>query len=587
MKQWRDMHIILRWLSIKITPITVHDDGRGIPVDIHPKTGKSALETIFTVLHAGGKFEKDAYKISGWLHGVWSSVVNALSERLKVTVHKNGQMHEQLFHIGVPQGDINIVGETEFTWTSVSFMPDETMFETIEFIESMESQMMKHNAYLTPGTTFTFIDERSGKQARYCFEGGIKTRLHSMIGEQEGIDTLQFISAEGKECHAEIAFQFINGSNDNVLSFVNNISTKDGGTHVLWFKSALLTVVNELAMEKEKINKKIGEFTYQDISDGLYAIISVKIPEPQFQWQTKSKLGNSYVRTQVEKICTEHLRTYFAENEDAFERVFEKVELAARARLAARIAKETVMRKNVLAWWVLPGKLSDCSRKGKNGTELFIVEGDSAGGTAKQWRDSEFQAILPLRGKILNTEQAHIQKILANKEVKNLITAIGCGLKDWYDEEALRYDKIVVMTDADVDGAHIRTLALTFFFRFMRPLIENGHLYIACPPIYKITQGKKQLYVYPPVDPEIENVVRDNGFDITQKYEVQRYKWLGEMNADQLRETTMDPSKRKMYKIAINEAEEADRMFRILMGEDVQSRKHFILTHAKQAEVDV
>jgi len=562
--------------------VTVHDNGRWIPVDIHPKTGKSALEMVFTVLHAGGKFEKSAYKISGWLHGVGASVVNALAERLEVTVHKNGKKYFQRYERGIPQWQVEEIGETSINGTSVTWKPDDTVFETTEFIESVEIARMKHGAYLTPGVAFTIINEITWYHQRFCYNGGIKTWLKRLVGEQQRIGSQHYINAEGKDCLLEVAFQFVNTSNDNSLSFVNNIPTPDDGTHVLWFKSALLTVINEFAKEKWLVHKKIGEFQYSDVTDGLYAIVTVKIPEPQFQWQTKWRLGNSYVRRVVEKIMYDYLRNYFTENEWEFESIFEKIDLAARARLAAKLAKETVLRKNVLAGWVLPGKLADCSQKKAAGTEMYIVEGDSAWWSAKQGRNSDFQAILPLRGKILNTEQAHIQKILANNEVKSLITAIGTGIKDSYDNETLRYERIIIMTDADVDGAHIRTLLLTFFFRYMRPLINNGNLYVACPPIYKLVQGKKELYVYPPIH-DLNKTMIDNGFD-PKKTDVQRYKGLGEMNPQQLWETTMDPTRRKLYQVTISDAEETDRLFRVLMGEDVPSRKHFIMTHAKNVK---
>ncbi len=567
--------------------VTVYDNGRGMPVDIHAKTGKSAVETIFTVLHAWGKFEKSAYKVSGWLHGVGASVVNALSDFLEVTVHKNGKKYFQRFERGIPVADLKEIGDTEVNGTTVHFKPDGTVFETLDFILSTEIARMKNAAYLTPWVSFTLVDERVNYAQRFCFEGGIKTWLANIVDDQEIVSQPHYLATEWKDCLVECAFQFLNSTNENLLSFVNNIPTKDGGTHVVGFKEALLTRINELAKEKDKVNKKIGELTMQDMSDGLYAIVTVKIPEPQFQWQTKGKLGNSYVKTQVQKIIYEYISNYFTENPDEFEKIYEKVELSARARLAAVIAKESIIRKNVLSGSPLPGKLADCRRKGKNGTELYLVEWDSAGGTAKQGRDSEFQAILPLRGKVLNTEQAHIQKILANKEVKSLLTAIWCGMRDAFDEEQLRYERVIVMTDADVDGAHIRTLLLTFFFRYMRPLIEHGHLFIACPPIYRITQGKKDQYFYPPIENPDEALAKW-GFDTKKSYEIQRYKGLGEMNAEQLRDTTMNPDTRLMFQISIDEAEEADRLFRVLMWEDVSLRKHFIMTHAKWVkEIDL
>ncbi len=566
--------------------VTVYDNGRGIPVDKHEKTGRSALETVFTVLHAWGKFEKSAYKISWWLHGVGASVVNALSEWLEVTVHKWGKQWFQRFERGIPIGDLEAIADTEVTGTTVHFKPDATVFETVDFFLGTEISRMKNAAYLTPGVVFTLVDERTDYRERFCFEWGITTWLTKLVDDQEIVSSLHRIDQEGKDCQTEIVFQFVNNTNDNLISFVNNIPTKDGGTHVVGFKNALLRRINEMTKETEKFNKKIGEFTLQDMSDGLYAIVTVKIPEPQFQWQTKGKLGNSYVKEEVERIVYDYISQYFKDHPEEFERIYEKVDLSARGRLAAVIAKETVMRKTVLGWGVLPGKLSDCRRKGANGTELYLVEWDSAWGTAKQGRDSEFQAILPLRGKVMNTEQAHIQKILANKEIKSLLTAIGCGMRDSFDENALRYERIIIMTDADVDGAHIKTLLLTFFFRYMRPLVEHGHLYIACPPIYKITQGKKEQYFYPPI--EIDEALKLWKFDKSKNYEIQRYKGLGEMNAEQLWETTMDPAGRRLYQITVDEAEEADRLFRVLMGEDVSLRKHFILTHAKGVkELDV
>ena len=559
--------------------VTVHDNWRGIPVDIHPKTGKSALETVYTVLHAGGKFDKGAYKISGGLHGVGASVVNALSTWLEVTVYKHGKIHQMRFEKGIPQGELRVIGDTDKTGTSVTFMPDGTIFETLEFSETAEVARMKQAAYLTPGVSFTFKNLKTWLMSRFMYEWGIKTWLKNLVWNQQPLSSAHYFKAETENCQAEISFQFVNTNNDHTLSFVNNIPTKDGGTHILGFKSALLKIMNEIGKERDKIDKKIWEFQYSDVTDGLYGIITVKIPEPQFEWQTKGRLGNSYVRGAVEDLTYEYLKGYFAENPEEFDRIFEKIDLAARARLAAKFAKETVLRKNALSGGVLPGKLADCSKRGRHGTELYIVEGDSAGGSAKSGRDSKFQAILPLRGKILNTEQAVFQKMMANNEVKALITAIWCGIKDSFDIEGLRYEKVIIMTDADVDGAHIRTLLLTFFFRFMRPLVEWGHVYAACPPIYKFSKGSKQVYVY-----NEEHTPDMYWFETNEGVEIQRYKWLGEMNAEQLWETTMDPASRQLNQITVEDAEETDRLFRILMGEDVQSRKHFILTNAKSVK---
>jgi len=564
--------------------ITVHDNGRWIPVQIHPKTGKSALETVFTVLHAGGKFEKWAYKISGGLHGVGSSVVNALSEKLEVKVHKHGKIYYQWYKKGVPEEDVKEIGETEFTGTTVTFKPDKEIFETVEFSQSIILGRIKQGAYLTPGVTFNFVNKETGYRQRFYFEWGIKTWLKNMVDNQQTLSSAHYLNTEKEDCWIELVFQYVNTAsvNDSVISFANNIPTKNWGTHVLGFKSALLRIINEIWKERGKIHKKIGEFQYSDVLDGLYAIVCVRISEPQFEGQTKGRLGNSYVRKAIEQACYDYLLDFFQKNEDEFDRMFEKIELAARARLAAKFAKETILRKNILAWGILPGKLSDCSKKNKEWTEMYIVEGDSAWGTAKQGRDSSFQAILPLRGKILNTENTSIQKTMTNNEIKNLITAIGAWIKDSYDHKNLRYDKIVIMTDADVDGAHIRTLLLTFFFRYMRPLIENGNLYIACPPIFKFKEGKKEKYIY-----DENETPEDHGFN-KDKTNVQRYKGLGEMNAEQLRDTTMDPNTRTMFKVTVDDTEESDRLFRILMGEDVQSRKHFILTHAKMVkEIDM
>ena len=559
--------------------VTVHDNWRGIPVDIHPKTGKSALETVYTVLHAGGKFDKGAYKISGGLHGVGASVVNALSTWLEVTVYKHGKIHQMRFEKGIPQGELRVIGETDKTGTSVTFMPDGTIFETLEFSETAEVARMKQAAYLTPGVSFTFKNFKTWLMSRFMYEWGIKTWLKNLVWNQQPLSSAHYFKAETENCQAEISFQFVNTNNDHTLSFVNNIPTKDGGTHILGFKSALLKIMNEIGKERDKIDKKIWEFQYSDVTDGLYGIVTVKIPEPQFEWQTKGRLGNSYVRGAVEDLTYEYLKGYFVENPEEFDRIFEKIDLAARARLAAKFAKETVLRKNALSGGVLPGKLADCSKRGRHWTELYIVEGDSAGGSAKSGRDSKFQAILPLRGKILNTEQAVFQKMMANNEVKALITAIWCGIKDSFDIEGLRYEKVIIMTDADVDGAHIRTLLLTFFFRFMRPLVEWGHVYAACPPIYKFSKGSKHVYVY-----NEEHTPDMYWFESNEGVEIQRYKGLGEMNAEQLWETTMDPSSRQLNQITVEDAEETDRLFRILMGEDVQSRKHFILTNAKSVK---
>lgn len=583
----------LAWFCKNITVIihkdwyiTVIDDGRWIPVDKHPKTGKSALETVFTILHAWGKFDKWVYKVSWWLHWVWASVVNALSEKLIASIHRDKRIYQQTYALGIPQWDIEIVWETDITGTFVKFKADKTIFETTEFTYSTLSARLKHSAYLTPWVTFTISDERTWQKERFYYEWGIQTWLNNLVWDQKVISPMMYTMKEWSDILMEASFQFVNSSNDYILSFVNNIHTMDWWTHLTWFKNALLKVINELSEIKQLTDKKIWEYQISDIVDGLYAIISIKIPEPQFEWQTKWKLWNSYVRKEVERLLQEYLIKYFEENEEVFKNISEKILLSARARMAAKLAKETVLRKSSLLSGVLPGKLSDCSIKSRHGTELFIVEGNSAGWSAKQWRDSKFQAILPLKGKILNTEQVSVQRILANAEVKTLVMAIWAWLKETYDEEKLRYDKVIIMTDADVDGAHIRTLLLTFFFRYMKPLIEEWHLYIAMPPLYKFTQWKKQQYIYPP-NYDINHALKVNWF-WEWKTDIQRYKWLGEMNPEQLWETTMNPETRMMQIVTIEDAENADRLFRVLMWEDVLSRKNFILTHAKSVkELDV
>jgi len=574
----------------KWSKITVMDDGRGIPVDVHKKTGKSALETILTVLHAWGKFEKGAYKVSWGLHGVGSSVVNALSSKMRAEIHKGGKIHMQEYKRWVPQKDIEVIGDTDKQWSVIIFTPDDTIFDTMEYSYHTIATRMKHAAYLTPGVTFTIVDKRTSnlKEERFYYEWGIRTWLRNLVGTQTTLSPIFYHVDDMDEIQVEVAFQFVDSMNDNLLSFANNITTKDWGTHVLWFKDAILTAVNDFAKDQWEIDKKIGEFTISDITDGLYSIVTVKIPEPQFEGQTKGRLGNGYVRKEVEKSVHKFLKAHFKENEDVIKNIIEKVKLSAKARIAAKLARQTVMRKSALLGWVLPGKLADCSTKKNTGTELYIVEGNSAWGSAKQARNSKFQAILPLRGKVLNTEQAALGKILANNEVKSLIMAIWAGMKESYEDEKIRYERIVIMTDADVDGAHIRTLLLTFFFRYMRPLIENNHLFIAVPPLYKFKQGKKEKYIYPPDDQlEIDEAISKHKFD-PEKTQVQRYKGLGEMNPEQLWETTMDPETRMMMQVTVEDAEEADKLFRILMGSDVLSRRHFILTNAKNVrELDV
>lgn len=565
--------------------VEVYDDGRGIPTDIHPKTGKSAVETVYTVLHAWGKFNKSAYKISWWLHWVWASVVNALSEKLEITVHREGKKHFQSYQRGKSDHDLSVIWETDVTWTSVRFLADPLIFETTKYNASQVFSKYRQTAYLCPGVVFTVIDEESWRRERYYFQWGIRTWIQNMTSDQKSVIEPIFVSKESDELITEVVFNYIDSANNNILSFVNNINTPDGGTHLSWFKDGLLRVINEFAKAWWHIDNKIWEFQPSDIWDGLYAIVTVKVPNPEFEWQTKWRLGNSYVRKEVEALTYKQLSEYFKNNEAVFLKLLDKIKLTAKARLAAKLAKETVLRKSPLTAGML-GKLADCSNKDRSRTELFIVEWDSAWWSGKQGRDSSFQAILPIRGKILNTERATIQNILANNEVKSLIASIGIGIKDGIDMTKLRYDKVIIMTDADVDGSHITTLLLTFFYRYMRPLIDEWHVYIACPPLYKIYNSNKSVYIYDAGNKTLEELAEENGF--TSKREVQRFKGLGEMNYDQLAETTMNPATRTIKRVNIEDGEEADRLFRVLMWDDSQWRKHFILDHAKSVvDIDI
>ena len=575
--------------------VTVYDNWRWIPTDIHPKTKKSTVETVFTVLHAGWKFNKDVYKISGWLHWVWASVVNALSEKLIVQVHRNWKIYQQEYERWKPLYDLKVIWDTDYTWTIVAFKPDDKIFDTTKFNWNTIHTRLIQNAYLTPNVSFTLIqiaetenpvldfdlDSKSRviRWKRFLFTNWILTYLKNLIWTKKTISDYFRIEKEGDKVYADIAFAYVGENNDNVISFVNNIHTPDGWTHLNWFKAGLLKALNEYAKENKLLDKKIWELQLWDVTSWLYAIVSVKIPEPQFEWQTKWKLWNAYVRKEIEKIVYEYVKSKLAENEDLAKVIIERVKINAKARMAAKLARETVMRKNAMSMGVLPWKLTDCSARKREGTEIFIVEWDSAGGSAKQARDSKFQAIFPLRGKILNTEKSSLDKILQNNEVKSLVIGLWAWLKEAYDEEKLRYDKVIIMTDADVDWAHIRTLLLTFFFRYMRPLIENWHLYIAVSPLYKFTQWKKEKYIYPP-EYDIEAAMKKYWFD-PEKTSIQRYKGLGEMNPEQLWETTMNPQTRKLLQVTIEDAQKADEIFTTLMWTEIAPRRNFILTHAK------
>jgi DNA gyrase subunit B len=568
--------------------VSVEDDGRGIPVDVHAKTGKSALETVMTVLHAGGKFggDESGYKVSGGLHGVGASVVNALSTKMQVWVHKDGQVYTQSYQIGVPDGAVVPTGEkTKKHGTIVRFWPDVTMFTTTVFDYDTIRIRLRQQAYLTKWITITLLNEFEDTAYRFFFEGGIESYVHYLNRSTDPVtDEVFYADKQVDQVQVEIALQYKKDDyNEKLISFVNNVITPEGGTHVVGFKMALTRTINKYAREQDILKEKDTNLTNEDVVEGLTVIISVKVPEPQFEWQTKWKLGNAEVKWIADRAMGEAFYDFLAENPRAARSIIDKCLLAARARAAARSARDTIIRKWALEGTGLPGKLADCSSKDASKCELYIVEGDSAGGSAKQGRDRIFQAILPLRGKILNTEQARLDKIFGNTEIKNLIIGLGTSIGESFDYSRLRYHRIVIMTDADVDGAHIRTLLLTFFFRYFRPLVDNGHIFIANPPLYKLSKGKQAWYVYNE-EQKLKTII-DEG--ITTEW-VQRYKGLGEMNPEQLWETTMDPVQRKMFRVTVEDAERADEVFRILMGEDVPPRKHFIQSRAKTvANLDV
>lgn len=561
--------------------VKITDNGRGIPVGIVDKTGKSAVETVMTVLHAGGKFgeEGSGYKVSGGLHGVGISVVNALSEVLEVNVYTDGKHHSQTYHRGVPETDLTVVGPTDRRGTEISFKPDATIFETTDFKNDIITYRLRELAFLNKGIAIDFYDHRSDQKNRYYYEGGIISFVQHLNKNKNSIHKNPIYIESEDEIQVETALQYTDGYAETIFTFANNINTHEGGTHLVGFKSALTRTINDYARKNNLIKQNEENLTGEDVREGLTAIISIKIPEPQFEGQTKTKLGNSEVRGLVESVISEQLSTYLEETPSDAKKIVEKGLAAARARMAARKARELTRRKNALEVSALPGKLADCSLNDPEVCELYIVEGDSAGGTAKQSRDRRFQAILPLRGKILNVEKARLDRILGNNEIRSMITAFGTGVSEDFDLDKLRYYKIVIMTDADVDGAHIRTLLLTFFYRYMRPLLENGHVYIAKPPLYQVKQRKDVYYLYS--DEELDNLLADIG---RTGINIQRYKGLGEMNADQLWETTMNPEKRIMMQLRLEDAILADEIFDTLMGEKVEPRREFIETHAKEVE---
>ncbi|MBB1564552.1 DNA topoisomerase (ATP-hydrolyzing) subunit B [Candidatus Gracilibacteria bacterium] len=559
---------------------TVEDNGRGIPTDLHPKTGKSTLETILTVLHAGGKFGGGGYKVSGGLHGVGSSVVNALSSKMEAWVHRDGKIFYQSYSTGKPDEDVKVVGESNKTGTIIKFYPDENIFKiTTKFDYETIKNRLRQQAYLTKGITIILVDERSGERYKYYFEGGIKSYVNFLNKTENTLGDIFYVEKESKDIMVEISLQYNTDYSDNIISFVNNIHTPGGGTHLTGFRMALTRTINKYARDKGLLKEKDQNLTNDDVIEGITAVISVKVVDPQFEGQTKDKLGTSEARGAVDAVFSEKFSEFLEEDPTTAKKIVEKVFLAAKARLAARAARDTVIRKGALEGMTLPGKLADCSSKDPGISEIYIVEGDSAGGSAKKGRNREFQAILPLRGKILNTEQARIDKIFANQEIKNLIIAFGTSIGESFDISKLRYHRIVIMTDADVDGAHIRTLLLTFFFRYLKELIIGGYVYIAQPPLYRLLKGKKSWYVYS--DEEKQKLIDEEGISGDN---VQRYKGLGEMNPEELWATTMDPEARKMYRVSIGDAQKADEIFKILMGDDVAPRRKFIQSRAKEVK---
>jgi len=556
--------------------ITVTDNGRGIPVDLH-ETGKPAVEVVLTVLHAGGKFGGDGYKVSGGLHGVGVSVVNALSEYMEVEVKRDGKIHAISFRRGATFSPMTIIGDTEETGTKVHFMPDREIFSVTEYSYDTLKHRLRELAFLNKEITINLSDERSGRKESFHFDGGIRSFVQYLNKKKEALNPEPiYFNGTKDDIVVEIALQYNDSYQENIYSFVNNINTEEGGTHLAGFKIALTRAANDYARKNNVLKGNQGNLSGEDIREGITSVISLKIREPQFEGQTKTKLGNSEVRGIVDSIVSEGLNEYFEEHPDITKKILEKALMASRAREAARKARELTRRKNALEVSSLPGKLADCSVKDPSQCEIFIVEGDSAGGSAKQGRDRRFQAILPIRGKILNVEKARLDRIYANAEIRTMITAFGSGISDDFDLSKLRYNKIVIMTDADVDGAHIRTLLLTFFYRYMKPLVEHGHVYIAQPPLYQIRKGKKSWYTYS--DEELTTKLNEVGRENTV---IQRYKGLGEMNPEQLWDTTMNPEGRTMLQVSMADAEDADELFNILMGDKVEPRRQFIEEHAK------
>jgi len=567
-------------INITIHPdqsVTVVDNGRGIPTDAHPQTGKSALEVVHTVLHSGAKFGGGGYKVASGLHGVGVSAVNALSEWLEVEVKRDGKRYSQRYERGVPVTPVKTLGKkASGTGTTTTFLPDKEIFKTIDYRFAPLAERFREMAFLTKGLRIVFHDERTDQERTFYFEGGTISFVRRLNWNRNALHDPIHVEKEVNGAVVEAAMQYTDGYAESIHAFANNINTVDGGTHLTGFRSALTRSINDYARKNSLLKESDPNFTGDDVREGLTAIISVKLADPQFESQTKAKLGNAEVKGLVESVVSEALSTFMEEDPRAAKAIVEKCLVASRARAAARKARDLVVRKSALESMTLPGKLADCSERDPSRCELYIVEGDSAGGSAKQGRDRRFQAILPLRGKILNVEKARLNKILSNREIEALISALGTGIEDSFDLSNLRYHHIIVMTDADVDGAHIRTLLLTFFFRYMEPLITSGHLYIAQPPLYRVSAKSKQHYVYS--EEERERLMKKLG---RAKTELQRYKGLGEMNPDQLWETTMNPESRTLLQVEVEDAVRTDSTFDKLMGPAVPPRKRFIQTHAK------
>jgi DNA gyrase subunit B len=557
--------------------ITVIDEGRGIPVEPHPKMKIPAVEVVLTTLHAGGKFGGKGYKVSGGLHGVGMSVVNALSEWLEVEVSREGKIFQQRYERGKTVSKLKVIGTTKKTGTKIVFKPDYKIFEDTVYDFNILAQRLRELSFLNKGLKIVLKDERNNNEMVFLHNGGIIDFVKFINKNKDTINSkVIYFENEKDDIQVEVALQYTDTYAENIFSYANNINTHEGGTHESGFKSALTRVINDYARKQNLLKENDNNLTGEDIREGLTGVISVKVPEPQFEGQTKTKLGNSEVRGIVESIVNENLSTFLEENPSVGKKIIEKAIYAARAREAARKARELTRRKNALENTALPGKLADCSIKDPQYCELYLVEGDSAGGSAKQGRDRRFQAILPLRGKIINVEKARLDKILNNEEIRAIITAMGTGISDDFDITRARYHKIILMSDADVDGAHIRTLLLTFFYRYMKPLVEQGYVYIAQPPLYKVKKNKEEIYLYSDEELEkyLERVGRDN-------YNIQRYKGLGEMNPDQLWDTTMNPESRTILKVSLEDAIKADEIFTILMGDKVEPRREFIQSNAK------